>query len=83
MNLDITLALAQIISLGFVAPVALFKIWRKLDNRLTEQDKRLIRIEYQLYENGGLSMKDQMNRACADIHELKINQAVIKTRINA
>jgi hypothetical protein len=83
MNLDITLALAQIISLGFVAPVALFKIWRKLDERLTEQDIRLVRIEYQLYENGGLSMKDQMNRACADINELKINQAVIKTRINA
>ena len=76
------LALAQIISLGFIAPVAVFKIWRKLDERLTEQDKRLIRIEYQLYENGGLSLKDQMNKACADINELKINQAVIKTRIN-
>lgn len=83
MKLDTALAFAQIISLGFVAPVAVFRVWRKLDNRLTEQDKRLIRIEYQLYENGGLSMKDQMNRACADINELKINQAVIKTRINA
>ncbi len=76
------LAIAQIISLGFIAPVAVFKIWRKLDERLTEQDKRLIRIEYQLYENGGLSLKDQMNKACADINDLKINQAVIKTRIN-
>lgn len=76
------LALAQIISLGFIAPIAVFKIWRKLDERLTEQDKRLIRIEYQLYENGGLSLKDQMNKACADINDLKINQAVIKTRIN-
>jgi len=83
MKLDTALALAQIISLGFVAPVAVFRVWRKLDNRLTEQDKRLIRIEYQLYENGGLSLKDQMNRACADINELKVNQAVIKTRINA
>jgi hypothetical protein len=82
MDLDMALALAQIISLGFIAPVAVFKIWRKLDERLTEQDKRLIRIEYQLYENGGLSLKDQMNKACADINELKINQAVIKTRIN-
>jgi hypothetical protein len=83
MKLDTALAIGQIISLGFIAPVAVFKVWRKLDERLTEQDKRLIRIEYQLYENGGLSMKDQMNRACADINELKINQAVIKTRINA
>jgi hypothetical protein len=82
MDLDMALALAQIISLGFIAPVAVFKIWRKLDERLTEQDRRLIRIEYQLYENGGLSLKDQMNKACADINELKINQAVIKTRIN-
>jgi hypothetical protein len=81
MKLDTALALAQIISLGFVAPVAVFRIWRKLDNRLTEQDKRLIRIEYQLYENGGLSMKDQINCITKDINSLKINQAVIKQKV--
>jgi hypothetical protein len=83
MTLDDFASLATIFGIFIGAPIGSFKIWRKLDNRLTEQDKRLIRIEYQLYENGGLSLKDQMNRACADINELKINQAVIKTRINA
>jgi hypothetical protein len=81
MDLDIALALAQIISLGFVAPVAGFRIWRKLDERLTEQDKRLVRIEYQLYENGGQSMKDQINCITADINSLKVNQAIIKTKV--
>ena len=75
------LALAQIISLGFVAPVAVFKVWRKLDNRLTEQDKQLVKINYQLWENGGNSMKDQINCISKDVNELKINQAVIKQKV--
>jgi len=45
--------------------------------------KRLDRIEYQLYENGGASMKDQINNLCEDIQELKINQAIIKTKLEA
>ena len=81
MNLDMALALAQIISLGFVAPVAVFKVWRKLDNRLTEQDKQLVKINYQLWENGGNSMKDQINCISKDVNELKINQAVIKQKV--
>jgi hypothetical protein len=44
-------------------------------------NRRLDRIEYQLYENGGGSMKDQINLIHQDILELKINQAVIKTKI--
>ena len=44
-------------------------------------DKRLDRIEYQLYENGGGSMKDQMNRQDAALHELQVNQAIIKTKL--
>lgn len=47
----------------------------------SKMNKRLDRIEYQLYENGGGSMKDQINRVCEDITELKINQAVIKAKI--
>ena len=44
-------------------------------------NKRLDRIEYQLYENGGSSMKDQMNRQDTILHELQINQAVIKNKL--
>ena len=81
LTLDTSLALAQLLALVVGLPTAGFRVWRKLDNRLTEQDKRLIRIEYQLYENGGQSMKDQMNQACKDITDLKVNQAVIKSKV--
>ena len=81
MKLDTALAIAQIISLGFVAPVAVFRVWRKLDQRLTEQDKQLVKINYQLWENGGSSMKDQINCISKDVNELKINQAVIKQKV--
>jgi hypothetical protein len=44
-------------------------------------DKRLDKIEYQLYENGGGSMKDQMNSQDQALHDLQINQAIIKTKL--
>lgn len=49
----------------------------------TKMNRRLDRIEYQLYENGGSSMKDQINVICDDITQLKINQAIIKTKLEA
>ena len=48
----------------------------------SKMNRRLDRIEYQLYENGGGTMKDQINNLCEDIHELKVNQAIIKTRLD-
>jgi hypothetical protein len=81
MTLQDIASLATIFGVFVAAPLGGFKIWRRLDERLTEQDKQLVKINYQLWENGGNSMKDQMNRACADIHELKINQAVIKQKV--
>lgn len=48
----------------------------------SKMNRRLDRIEYQLYENGGGSMKDQINKVCEDINELKINQAIIKTKLD-
>ena len=71
MKLDTLLAVAQLISIVIVLPIGAFKAWRKLDERLTEQDRRLVRIEYQLYENGGQSMKDQMNGLVVDVAVLK------------
>ena len=49
----------------------------------SKMNKRLDRIEYQLNENGGGSMKDQINCISDDIIELKINQAVIKAKLEA
>lgn len=56
--------------------IAAYKFFSKMNRRLD-------RIEYQLYENGGGSMKDQINNLCEDITELKINQAIIKTKLEA
>jgi hypothetical protein len=47
----------------------------------SKMNRRLDRIEYQLYENGGGSMKDQINCIGEDIMELKINQAIIKAKL--
>ena len=73
-SLDTSLAIAQLVALCVGLPLGGFKIWRKLDVRLTDQDKRLARIEYQVYENGGLSMKDQINK-------LTTNQQLVLTEI--
>lgn len=41
----------------------------------------LQKIKYQLYNNGGESMKDAIDRIENDVVELKINQAVIKSKL--
>jgi hypothetical protein len=44
-------------------------------------EKRLDKIEYQLYENGGGSMKDQMNDTRDDLQELKTSFLVLKAKL--
>jgi chitinase len=44
-------------------------------------EKRLDRIDYQLYENGGGSMKDQMNDTRDDLQELKTSFLVLKAKL--
>jgi len=51
-----------------------FRVFYKLN-------KRLDRIEYQLYENGGSSMKDQMNRQDETLHTLMLDLAVLKAKL--
>jgi hypothetical protein len=63
---------------AFCETIVIFTLAFKFFARLT---KRLDRIEYQLYENGGASMKDQINCIVEDVTELKINQAVIKAKL--
>ena len=41
----------------------------------------LQKIKYQLYNNGGESMRDAIDRIERDAIELKINQAIIKTKL--
>ena len=58
-------------------------MWRRLDERLTAQDMRLVRIEYQLYENGGQSMKDQVNKLVTDVAVLKATEKPKKAKVDA
>lgn len=83
MTIDTSLAIAQLIAICVGLPVAGFRIWRKLDCRLTDQDKRLARIEYQVYENGGSSMKDQINALVENQIEIKLDVAVLKSKVEA
>ena len=67
-------ALESLVIIG--APIFwLNRVFRKMD-------KRLSRIEYKLYENGGGSMKDQLNRQDDALHTLQITQAVIKAKLD-
>lgn len=82
MTLDTSLAIAQLLSIAVVVPIGAFKAWRKLDERLTAQDRRLVRIEYQLYENGGQSMKDQINSLVKNQSDIKTDVEILKaTRV--
>lgn len=81
LTLDTSLAIAQLIALCVGVPMAGFRVWRKLDCRLTDQDKRLARIEYQVYENGGSSMKDQINSLVENQAEIKTDVAVLKAQV--
>lgn len=82
-SLDTSLAIAQLIAICVGLPLGGFKIWRKLDLRMTDQDKRLARIEYQVYENGGSSMKDQINSLVDNQSQIKVDVAVLKTQMGA
>ena len=53
-----------------------------LNRMFRKMDKRLDKIEYQMYENGGGSIKDQLNRQDQTLHELQVNQAVIKAKLD-
>ena len=68
-TLDTTLALAQLVALL----VGGFKIWRKIDTRLTAQDVKLSKIEYALF-NEGRGMEQQLK----DVHK---NQQLLITEV--
>ena len=38
----------------------------------------ILKIKYQVYNNGGESLKDAIDRTEKDVVDLKVNQAVIK-----
>lgn len=70
MTIDLALAWAQLISILFVLPLSVFRVWRKLDQRLSEQESRIIRIEAQFHRNGGTSLRDSIDRIDRDVARL-------------
>jgi hypothetical protein len=74
MKIETAVAIAQLLSVVVLLPTSVYRTWRKLDKRLTEQDKQLVRINYQLWENGGNSIKDQVNKLVTDVAVLKASK---------
>jgi hypothetical protein len=72
-TLDTTLALAQLVALL----VGGFKIWRKIDTRLTAQDVKLSKIEYALF-NEGRGMEQQLKEVHKNQQLLITEVAVLK-----
>jgi hypothetical protein len=73
MNLDLFRTWLDIFLLLVALPVTGFRIWRKLDERLTNQDSKLNRIEYALF-NEGRGMEQQLK----EVHR---NQQLVITDI--
>lgn len=75
----------------FVGTAVLWGMWKALHHAIESIVNKslepvcddLQKIKYQLYNNGGESMKDTIDRIERDAIELKVNQAVIKAKLEA
>ena len=74
-TLDTSLALAQLVALL----VGGFKIWRKIDTRLTAQDNKLAKIEYALF-NDGRGMEQQLKEVHKNQQAVIVDLAVLKAK---
>lgn len=70
MNLTNTLVIAQLISICVILPVSAFRVWRRIDQRLTAQDIKLTNIDAQFHRNGGSTLRDQNDRIEKDLSRL-------------
>lgn len=79
MNLDTIRSLLDIFLLVIALPITGFKIWRKLDERLTAQDAKLARIEYALF-NDGRGMEQQLKEVHRNQQAVITDLAVLKAK---
>jgi hypothetical protein len=77
MSLDILLTILNIAVIGLALPLAAWKSWRKLDERLTQQDGKLARIEYALF-NDGRGMEQQLKEIYKNQQTVLTDIAVLK-----
>jgi hypothetical protein len=79
MDLETLRSLLDIFLLVVALPVTGFKIWRKLDERLTAQDAKLARIEYALF-NDGRGMEQQLKEVHRNQQAVITDLAVLKAK---
>ena len=70
MKLDLFANITQIVSVVVLIPIGVWKAWRSIDGRLSQQDDRLIRIESQFHRNGGSTLRDSIDRIDRDVAKL-------------
>lgn len=77
MNLDAVLTILNIAVIGLALPLGAWRSWRKLDERLTQQDAKLARIEYALF-NDGRGMEQQLKEIYKNQQTVLTDIAVLK-----
>lgn len=80
MTLDTFRTALDIFVLMVALPTTGYKIWRKLDERLTASDTKLARIEYALF-NDGRGIEQQIKEMYGNQKDIYINQQNIMTDI--
>ena len=66
-----------VLCIGF--PMGAWRVWRKLDERLTQQDAKLARIEYALF-NDGRGMEQQLKEVHKNQQAVIVDLAVLKAK---
>lgn len=74
----------------FVGTAIAYGLWRALVHAISNVVHKalepvcedLSKIKHQVFNNGGESMKDAIDRIEKEVVELRINQAVIKTKLD-
>jgi hypothetical protein len=79
MDLETLRTALDIFLIVVALPLTAFKIWRKLDERLTSQDAKLTRIEYALF-NDGRGMEQQLKEVHKNQQAVIIDLAVLKAK---
>ena len=75
----------------FVGTAVAYGLWKALVHAISSVVSKALepvcddlgKIKHQVFNNGGESLKDAIDRIEKDVVELRINQAVIKTKLEA
>lgn len=75
----------------FVGTAVVYGLWKALVHAISSVVSKALepvcedlgKIKHQVFNNGGESLKDAIDRIEKDVVELRINQAVIKTKLEA